>query len=237
VQGGPDPKLSVPTDLAAAPGESLTIPVLIDSIVDLTGTGLESADLVMYYDAGVLEIAGVQLGTLLEAQPGQWLLATNHDPLAGRIIISLAGIRPLEGFFQGELVRLQARVKETASGGSVAINLAASAADPSRFTQLNEGYLTLIPAPTDAANDPGVDGRVTIHAPMGPPGNQPMAAVIGSQLVITGTGGNDHIIVGLDRNNEVMVRINQTLFGPFSPTDPGTVDNDPDAISNIIRQC
>jgi hypothetical protein len=158
--GGPDPKLSISKDLAAAPGEELTIPVNIDSIVDLTGSGLESAELAIYYDATALDVTSVTLGSLI-ANSG-WNLVPRIDALAGRVLISLAGTQPLEGFFQGELVQLHAAVKPDASG-ALRINLADYARDPALRTQLNEGGLTLVPAPTDAANDP-VDGLVTIRA-------------------------------------------------------------------------
>lgn len=159
-QGGPDPKLSIPTNLVATPGAQVSIPVMIDSIVDLTGNGLESADLVIYYDAAALEVTSVTLGGLLTSAPGNWFVAANIDPLAGRAIISLAGQTPLESLFEGELVHLNTQVKDHATG-SIALNLAASSRSPAQHTQLNEGYLTLIPAPTDAAND-SVDGLLTI---------------------------------------------------------------------------
>jgi hypothetical protein len=161
IQGGPDPKLSIPTDLVATPGGSVNIPVYVDSIVDLTGHGLESADLVVYFDAAVLDVSSVQLGSLVDSSTRPWMMAFNIDPQAGRAIISLAGA-PLEGYFQGELVRLVATVKAAAAPGESALNLAAGSHDPARLTQLNEGYLTLIPAPTDGANDADVDGRLTI---------------------------------------------------------------------------
>ncbi len=163
LQGGPDPKLSIPTNLVAARGSELIVPVNIDSIVNLTGNGLESADLVIYYDPKVLSITSISLGSLV-ASRGGWMIASRIDAPAGRIFVSLAGNRRLEGYFQGELVQMHALVKATAKPGPSAINLAASASNTAQVTQLNEGYLTLVPAPTNAANDPGVDGLLTILA-------------------------------------------------------------------------
>lgn len=160
VAGGPDPKLSIPTDLVANLGQELTIPINIDSIVDLTGDGLDSADLIIHYDATVLDVTGVSLGSLVANQ--DWIIGSRIDPLAGRVLISLAGTTPLEGVFQGEFAQLHATVKSSAASGSFPLNLAASARDLPFRTQLNEGWLTLIPAPTNADDDPGVDGRVTI---------------------------------------------------------------------------
>jgi hypothetical protein len=215
VSGGPDPKLSIPTDLAAAPGSELEIPVHIDSIVDLTGNGLESADLVLYYDAAVLDVSGVSLGSLLPAT-GQWSVGSRIDALAGRIFVSVAGTRPLEGFFDGELVKLHATVKSDAPAGASAINLAAGSHDPARRTQLNEGYLTLIPAPTDAANDVGVDGLLTVLPVSGSDfSSQPSAQLVGEQLLIVGTQASDRLIVGRWGTDRVRVRAGNMLLGDF----------------------
>jgi hypothetical protein len=215
--GGPDPKLSIPTDLVATPGSAVNIPVLIDSIVDLTGNGLESADLVVYHDAAALEVTSVTTGSLLTSRGLNWAVASRIDALAGRVFISLAGSRPLEGFFLGELVTLHGQVKANAAAGEVALNLAAGSRDPARFTQLNEGFLTLIPAPSDAANDPGVDGRLTILPAAGIAANfGPTAQVVNNQLLITGTPGDDRVIVGRLPNGQIRVRAGSQSLGEFA---------------------
>ncbi len=210
-QGGPDPKLSIPQNLVATAGGALVIPVDIDSIVNLTGNGLASADLVIYYDPMVFEITSATLGRLV-AQRG-WIISSRIDPSAGRIDLSLAGTRPLEGQFLGELVRLHATVKANAPAGNSAINLAATSR--SRTTQLNEGFLTLIPAPTDAAND-AIDGRVTILANETAPSVENTAMLIGEQLLITGSRGDDRILVGLTIDGRLRVRIGNQLLGDFA---------------------
>ena len=148
--------------LQATCAAAVQVPVNIDSIVDLTGNGLESGELVIDYDATVFDIDRVTLGSLLTSISG-WSIASRIDPLAGRVFVSFFGSQPLEGFFQGELVQLHAKVKPDATPGPTAINLAGSARDVAIRTQLNEGWLTLIPAPTDAADDP-IDGIVLITA-------------------------------------------------------------------------
>lgn len=211
-QGGPDPKLSIPKNLVAPAGGSLTIPVDIDSIVNLTGNGLASADLVIYYDPTVLEITGATLGRLVQQRSG-WIISSHIDRLAGRIDISLAGTRRLEGEFIGELVQLHATVKADAPAGSSAINLAATSRR--RSTQLNEGFLTLIPAPTDSAND-AIDGRVTITPAGNIANNEPAVRLIGEQLLITGTIGDDRILVSHVDAEHVRVRIGNRLLGTFA---------------------
>lgn len=212
VFGGPDPKLSIPTDLVGQAGEELIIPVNIDSIVDLTDNGLESGELIIYYDARVLEVESVVLGSLLSGR-SSWFVNSRIDDQAGRVIISVAGLTPLAGRFSGELVQLQAKVKSDAPAGATSLNLAASSRSPAISTQLNEGFLTLIPAPTDAANDPGVDGKLTIIA-----SNQlsATATLSHNQLLVTGTLANDRILVSALSNGQIRVRVGQQLLGDFA---------------------
>lgn len=211
VFGGPDPKLSIPADLTARPGEALRIPVLLESIVDLTLSPLQSAELVIYYDASVLDVHGVSLGRLL-ASRSDWLVASRIDAANGRVFISVAGRSTLGGKFAGELVELQATVKATAQPGATALNIAASARGAAFHTQVNEGYLTLIPAPTDRPDDVGVDGRLTIIAP------EPDAAAAilsGDLLRITGTSAVDRVYVSETPDNQIRVRVARRLLGDF----------------------
>lgn len=161
VSGGPDPKLSIPREQIASRSAPVTIPVMIDSIVDLTGNGLRSADLVIYFDPEVLDVQRVSLGDLVSKHAGNWFISSRIDPTTGRIDVAVGGLTPLEGVFTGELVQLHAVVKESALAGATAINLAASSSESFRATLLNEGYLTLIPAPTNSPND-SIDGLLTI---------------------------------------------------------------------------
>ncbi|WP_254511828.1 SdrD B-like domain-containing protein [Anatilimnocola floriformis] len=209
LQGGPDPKLSIPRNLSASPGQTLNIPVDIDSIVDLTGSGLSSGDLVIYYDPQVLDVTDVALGSLLSNR-SDWMISSRINPLAGRIDITLAGTRPIEGRFRGEFVKLQATVRAGATTGASAINIAANSR--SRQTQLNEGGLTLIPAPTDASND-AIDGLLTVISAAAPP--EVTARVIDGRLLITGTNAAEQIFVGYVDAERVLVRSGRRLLGTF----------------------
>jgi hypothetical protein len=97
---------------------------------------------------------------LLEGRGG-WTIMSRIDPAAGQVLITVAGTVPLEGFFQGDLVLLKLKVKDAARLGGTPFNLAATASDSARSTRVNEGGLTLIPAPTNAADD-DIDGLLTI---------------------------------------------------------------------------
>lgn len=214
--GGPDPKLSIPQDLTAAPGERIQFPVMIDSIIHLAGEhGLEGADLVIYFDPTVLEVNSLSPGSLIR-EPG-WFHAAQVDNRAGRILVSLAGPVKIEGQFIGELLAINATVKADAPTGASALNLAEAARGTEVSTRLNEGYLTLIPAPTNAANDP-VDGVLTVIAPPVTPAasDQPAASVVDGQLLILGTSGADRMLVAPVGNNQVRVRSGNQILGTFS---------------------
>ena len=210
--GGPDPKLNIPMTLTATAGDSLDIPVLLDSIVDLTGNGLRSAELVVYYDAKLLDIHDVVLGKLVAGR-SDWFVAARIDAAAGRIFISVAGQTPLEGKFVGELLQLRATVKTGVPAGATALNIAAAARNTGFRTQLNEGYLTLIPAPTDRADDVGVDGLLTILAPMQ---TGPTAVFANDQLRISGTDQTDRIFVSEMLSGLIRVRVNNCWLGDFA---------------------
>jgi hypothetical protein len=126
--------------------------------------------------------------------------------------VSVAGHSSLEGNFDGELIKLQVKVKEGAPAGPVAINLAASAPALGVTTQLNEGYLTLIPAPTDSADDP-IDGLLTIIAEKTVTS---AARMIDNRLLVTGTDQIDFILLSALGDDRVRVRINNRLAGDFT---------------------
>lgn len=161
VSPGPDPKLSLPQNLIAGAGDELLVPVRIDSVVDLTGNGFAAADLVIRYDAAVLDISRVTLGNLFDGRTDRWTTISHIDPAAGQVLITVAGTEPLEGLFRGDLVLLHITVKDAVVAGRTSLNLAATASASANSTRLNEGGLTLIPAPTNAADDE-IDGLLII---------------------------------------------------------------------------
>jgi hypothetical protein len=157
---GPDPRLWIPTNLSARPGETLRIPVQVDSVIDLTGNGLAAADLSLSLDPNVFEIVSIERGDLID--DGSWLLTSRIDADAGVVQLGAAATESsLEGTFSGTLAWLQVRIKDSATLGDSAINLLAQAPNGQQ-TLVNEGRLTLIPAISNDPYDPDVDGVITV---------------------------------------------------------------------------
>jgi hypothetical protein len=164
VASGPDPRLWLPTDLIGRPGDVLQIPIQLDSVVDLTGSGIAAADLVLAIDPNVFEFVGLERGPLV-ADFNEWMFVSQVDVESGEIHLGVASTdTTLEGTFADTLAWLQVRIKETAPLGASPINLLHQA--PSgRQTLVNEGNLLLIPAISNDPYDPNVDGVVTILPP------------------------------------------------------------------------
>ena len=165
---GPDPQLSLPTDLTAAPGESLTVPLQISVPESLAAPHrLAAARIVILFDKDVL-VADAVTAAGVTAQEG-WALVSNIDNVLGRIVIVAYTTHPVGGTLADLLANLQFTVNATASTGTTPLNIAASSGGA--FTELldeSDGNLTLIPPPTDGASDANVDGLLTIRAPAVP---------------------------------------------------------------------
>lgn len=160
---GPDPRLWIPTNISARPGESLRIPVNVDSVVDLTGNGLSSVDLALSLDPSSFEIVSVDRGDL--TADTSWLLTSRIDDETGVVQLGMATTQaPLEGAFSGTLAWLHVRVKDSAALGDSSINLLAHA-PTGQQTLVNEGQLTLLPAISNDSDDPDVDGVISILPP------------------------------------------------------------------------
>lgn len=155
---GPDPVLRLPPALVGRPGETLTLPVLLDS-----SDGLESADLAISYDAERLEVVEVRRGTLT----GDFdVFLVNHANPAGTLRIGLGRTAgPIVGVGAGSVAEITFRVRESAPAGRAFINLRESLGET--WTALNEGGLDLNPDPTDSPRD-AVDGGIIVVAARSP---------------------------------------------------------------------
>src|SRR5262249_38111900 len=101
-----------------------------------------------------------------------WTLQAVVDPATGQIAITLFSATPISSSLGGSLVTIDFHLRPGAHPGASAINLV-PAVSPfgGRLVRTglydDQGPLTLHPAPTDAAADPGVDGLVVV-TPAGP---------------------------------------------------------------------
>jgi endonuclease/exonuclease/phosphatase family metal-dependent hydrolase len=156
--GGPDPVLFLPR-LTVRPGQTLPLPVEID-VTAPQGVWLESADLAFSFDPTQVAVSNARTaGTLLDG----FTVSANIDAAAGTVRLAL--VSPVPRFLPagalGSLVVLDLTVLPGARGVTP-LNLDANIG--STRTELNGGGLTLVPAPTNAADDP-VDGAVEVRGP------------------------------------------------------------------------
>src|SRR5262249_27845902 len=109
---GPDPTLSIPTDLRPGAGGPGTGPVNIADPRPEGGTGLTQAPLALTYDPGVLSVSGadVHLGTVPAAGTG-WRLQSVVDAATGQIGITLFSVTPISTSVGGSLVTIDFHVQ------------------------------------------------------------------------------------------------------------------------------
>ena len=162
-KGGPDPMIWVPQTLDAAPGSTLTVPVMFLQTNGST-IGLDSANLAIEFDPSLFEITGVSLGGLTQG----FTLTDSYNNATGTLIVSEqspTGAIPLSAGTQGTLLLVDVTVRPGADLGMSRINLLGVGRVGSSvlYTSLNDGYLTLTPAPDNSDLTP-TDGVVTITA-------------------------------------------------------------------------
>jgi len=138
---GPDPRVDLPIDAMANPGEQVTVPVRID-----TSAGLASVQLRMVYDVSRFELVAVRRGSL--TGDFAWFV-TSQEP--GRIVVDMSRLEALQGG-AGTLLEVDLRVKAGAQPGVSPIDL--------QYVSLNDGRLTLGVVPQVGAD--ATDGRVTV---------------------------------------------------------------------------
>jgi murein DD-endopeptidase MepM/ murein hydrolase activator NlpD len=165
---GPDPTVSIPTDLRVAPGGVVTVPVNIDDPRPAGSTGMTQTLLAITYDPTVFSVtaADIRLGSVPAAGTG-WSLQARVDAATGQIGIVLFSATPISASVGGSLVTIDFHVQPGAPAGPTSVNLAGTVNPDGRgviatAVDDNQGALTLHPAPTNADDDPGVDGMVWI---------------------------------------------------------------------------
>jgi Cohesin domain len=165
---GPDPTLSVPTDLVAVAGGTVVVPVNIDTAHPAGSTGAVDAILALSYDPKEFTVTAsdVQLGTLPEGSGG-WQLRTEVNAQTGLIGVELYGTAIQNGG-PGSLVTITMHVREDAAAGTTGLTLVPYA-DPSGGmrvyqTQVSDAQSAFVlhPAVTSMGVEPGQPGMVTI---------------------------------------------------------------------------
>ena len=169
VTTGADPSLSIPTDLTAAAGGTVVVPVNIDDAHPVGSTGLTEAELALTYNPASFSVtaADVSLGTVPGSGSG-WQLTAVVNEATGEIGIDLYSTTPISAAAGGSLVTIDFHALSGAAGGATTINLVPSVAiagHPAFETGLSDaqGLLTLHVAPAPSYES-GLDGQVTITA-------------------------------------------------------------------------
>jgi hypothetical protein len=158
---GPDPRVYIPRDLIGAPGQTVTVPVMIE-VTEPAGVTIGGFDLLLEFDPGRFTVTAAQLGTLLQ---GTDLAGMMTQPAAGRLIYaadSLVGTSHLPTGTAGTLVTLTVVIAAEAAPGPANWNLLATLG--TGRTGVYDGDLrdlVLNPPLTNASHDPG-DGILLV---------------------------------------------------------------------------
>ena len=186
---GADPVVSLPRALTARIGDRVTIPVSLDD-----SAGLESVQLRISWDADALTLLDVQRGSLTGGF--QWFVQQHES---GRLVVDASGLRKLAGG-GGSLIELNFQVNARAHAGKQLIDL--------QWARLNDGHLTLDPAPR-IGEDP-TDGllRILAHTDAAAKGRAPWSPQLAPQT--------QQVAVALSRSDDSVVdwsAVNRSLFG------------------------
>ena len=198
---GPDPKLSIGSVEGSA-GDNITVPIEIDSIVDLQAPNrLAGIRVVIEYDDAILTATGVS-NAEFAGRPG-WSVVNNLTT-PGRIIVVAFTTQPTGGQFVEDLVNLEFTINEGAPAGPTVLNMVAAAAGATtELLDEDDNFLVLEPAPTNDDTDE-VDGTVTVAGAAGPTVtlsvDNDAIAEAGGEAIVTATlsaaAGSD-VTVGL----------------------------------------
>ncbi len=165
---GPDPAFSIPTDLVAAPGGTVVVPVDIDTAKPDGSTGLTEAVLALTYDPQVFTVsaADIQLGELPDSGTG-WQISSVVNARTGEIAVELFSLTPLQSVVGGSLVTITLHARGTAPEGATAVTLV-NQVNPtgSRVYTTDaadtQGLLVLHQTATATGTEPGEPGMVTV---------------------------------------------------------------------------
>ncbi|MDX2038442.1 MAG: Calx-beta domain-containing protein [Isosphaeraceae bacterium] len=158
--GGPDPIISLPRGLILASRGETLVPIEL-LYTDARSAVLVDADVMIGFDPEMVEIVGVETGTLGSNFGTKWAVDGGTVHVEIDRSNTLLGRRMQQGD-SATIAYLVVRPKAGASG-EAALNLLERGTVAGRTvdTRLNAGRLTLIPAPTDSPTDT-VDGSLVL---------------------------------------------------------------------------
>jgi hypothetical protein len=158
---GADPRVAIPRDLVGAPGETLTVPVVIE-VTEPAGVTIGGFDVVLEFDPDRFTVSQAKLGDLFQ---GTDLVGTWTQPAPGTLVFSadsLVGTSRFPLGTVGDLLTLTVTIAADAAVGPSAFNLLASLSHSrTGVYDADLQELVLDPPLTNAATDLG-DGIVTV---------------------------------------------------------------------------
>ena len=168
---GSDPVLSLPTNLVAAPGGTVVVPVNIDTADPDGSMGMTDAVLALQYDPQVFTVTAddVHLGSMPSRRGTGWQVRTAVNDKTGELGIDLYSMTPIQSKDSGSLVTITFHVKDTAAAGSTGVSLVNevnpqnSAFVYQTFVGDAQGAFVLHPAITAAGTLPGRAGAGDRH--------------------------------------------------------------------------
>ncbi len=127
---GPDPVLSLPSQVQIGPGSTVTVPVNIDDPHPAGSTGMTEATLALTYDPKVLQVlpGSIRLGTV-PAAGTDWTLQSAVNATTGQIGITLFSAFPISSSTSGSLVTISFHEVPGTNASATTVSLV-SAVDP-----------------------------------------------------------------------------------------------------------
>ncbi len=162
---GPDPKLSLPRDITVFPGTSVVVPLQLE-ITEPSGAAFDAGTVVLTYDPQVFTLASVEIDAFLHQVGFRTLV---HAEVPGQIVLSFVSLEAvsLPFGFMTDLLRFTLAVAPAAAADRLALNLmAVHEGITTGLFHRGEG-LILLPAPTNASDDP-IDGLIRVIVPQPP---------------------------------------------------------------------
>jgi hypothetical protein len=166
VPTGPDPSLSLPVTQQAAPGETVIVPVNIDTAHPQGSTGATEAILALKYDPAVFDVSAADVLPGFLTQNG-WQLLALVNPVTGEIGIDLFSADPILTTAAGSLVTIALHVRGSAPAGSTGLTLVTQVNPTGQRAFRTEvadsqGALVLHQASTADGPEPGLPGVVIV---------------------------------------------------------------------------